>query len=62
MEGRGLPFILVGAVKGVFFQVVFELWCGDWIVHCSFSTWTPDNWFPIFLHLGGGQSKKFPSF
>jgi len=60
-ERPSLLFLWVWG-RGLFFQVMFELWCGEWIVHCSLSTWTVDNWLSIFLGLGAGQTKKFPSF
>jgi hypothetical protein len=43
--------------RGLFFQFVFELWCGEWTVHCSLSTWTVDSWLSIFLGLAGGVVK-----
>jgi len=57
------PFILVGAREGLFFEVVFELWCGEWAIHYSLCTWTVHSCLSIFWvwGVGGGQSKEFPS-
>jgi len=59
---KGPPFYSCGCKVGVFlFQVVFELWCGEWTVHCSLSTWMVDSWLSIFLGLGGGGVVKAKS-
>jgi len=51
---KGPPFYSCGCEVGVFFfQVVFELWCGEWTVHCSLSTWMVDSWLSVFFGFGG---------
>ncbi len=62
-EGPSLLFMWVRG-RDLFFQMVFELWCGKCIVHCSFATWTVDSWFSIFLGLasGGWSNQRVPKF
>jgi hypothetical protein len=63
-EGASLLFLWVRSRVVFNFQVVFELWCGDWTVQRSLSFWRVDSWLCIFIFLFGGgvvcESKEFP--
>ncbi len=58
-EGASLLFLWVRGRGFFFFQVVFELWCGEWTIQRSLSFSTVDSWLSIsFFCLGGGGVSK----
>jgi len=53
-EGASLLFLWVRSRVLVIFQVVFELWCGDWTVQRSLYFWTVGFPFYFIFWSGGG--------
>ncbi len=60
MEWRGHPFLCWGWGWGgvEFFLLSSCVWCGEWTVHCSLSTWTGDSRLSHASFLGEGVKSK----